>query len=394
MSVHNCRTNVKERLWTRNLIFIMLANCCSSLSFQILIPTLPVYLQYYGHSETVVGFVVGILVLTTILFRPIIGNITDRWNKKYLFVIGLLIIMLSVFSYQFTMLVMPLIFIRLLHGVGWGIVTTAANTLAIDSIPKTRMGEGFGYYGLSSVFSMAVAPAIGLYIIQWGFRLLFITASVLALLGIIFAICITYHRTGSEDAITKKIKLAELFERRAIKPSLINFFISLTFSSITTYITLYAIELGVDHIGVFFMIFSITLFMVRPLTGRMVDQRGYHYVILPGIILIGIGILILIFSKSMIYFIAAAVLYGIGLGAVQPSLQTMVAFHAPSSRYGAANSTFLLSSDLGFGIGAMVWGKAVDVTSYSMMYSFVLIPTFLAFAFQLFNMKNRNQLKK
>lgn len=363
------------------------------MSFQILIPTLPVYLQYYGHSETVVGFVVGILVLTTILFRPLIGNITDRWNKKYLFVIGMLIIMLSVFSYQFTTLVMPLIFIRLLHGVGWGIVTTAANTIAIDSIPKARMGEGLGYYGLSSVFSMAVAPAIGLYMIQWGYRILFITATVLALSGMIFAICITYNWTGSKNKIEKKIKVLELFEIRAIKPSLLNFFISLTFSSITTYISLYAFDLGIQNVWLFFMILSITLFIVRPITGSIIDQKGFNYIILPGIILIGIAIIIIVFSKSITHLIVAGVLYGIGLGAIQPSLQTMVAFLAPSKRYGAANSTFLLSSDLGFGIGAFVWGKVVDLTNYSTMYFFVLIPTLLAFVFQLINMKMQNKEK-
>lgn len=369
----------REGLWTRNLILIIIVNCCSSMSFQILMPTLPVYIEQLEFKEAAIGLVVGTLTLTTILLRPFMGKLIDSWNRKGLLFIGLGIITLSIFIYQFAFTIKTLIILRLIHGVGWGLVTTATSTIAADVIPKSRLGEGIGYYGLSTVLSLAIAPAIGLYIIEkWSFVYLFNFATILTGLGLVFSLLVKYQlRDTIPSDKGLKVGSSPFFERTSVLPALVNLCMSLTLSAIVTFISLYAMEIEIENIGLFFTIYALTLLMIRPLSGYLADRKGFTYVLLPGIISVIFSLVIIIFAGNLLHFIAAAVFYGIGWGAVHPSLQAMIIYRAPTDRIGVANSTFLLSSDIAFGIGAILWGGIASYTGYKGMFVLVLVPAIL-----------------
>lgn len=364
-----------------------MANFCSSLSFQILTPTLPLYIQKQGHSQAMIGFIVGILTFTTIIFRPFMGKAVDTWSRKSFFIIGMAILSVSIFSYQFSESILSLTILRLFHGVGWGMVTAAAGTIAADFIPSQRIGEGMAYYGLSTVFSMAVAPILGLNLVEFlGFQSLFITTTLFTILGIIFGSLLNYKGVNLDKEIFNVSR--SLFERSAFKPSVINFFISLTFSSITTFIALYAADLNIRNIGSFFTVLALTLIIIRPITGKFVDRKGFHFVMLPGLIALFSSIVIITAAKGLLSFLAAAIIYGIGFGILQPSLQALVVYRIPPRRRGAANSTFLLSSDLAFGVGAILWGFIADFAGYRTMYMYVLIPVVCGLIILLFMKEN------
>lgn len=375
-----------EKLWTRNFVLILLANCCSSISFQLLTPTLPVYVkEYLGQTELVVGFVVGVMTLTTVLLRPFTGVLTDTWNRRNLCALGMMICAASIFFYQFAEWVLFLVLLRLLHGIGWAVVTTVNVTIASDALPRHRLGEGMGYYGLSTVFSLAVAPSFGLYLINvWSYTQLFLVTTLLLVIGAVLGLCIQGQQWSPRPKLHVNHFLTGLFERTAIKPSLVNFCVSLSFSAIMTFIALYAAQFRIENIGIFFTVFACTLLVMRPLAGRLVDAKGYKIVIIPGIFALVGSMVILYFASSLFHFLVAAVLYGIGYGVIHPSLQAMVVSRAQPEKRGAANSTFLLSSDLAFGIGAILWGAVASVTGYRVMYLLVLIPILMALYVHLF----------
>ncbi|MDG5788854.1 MFS transporter [Evansella sp. AB-P1] len=365
-------------LFNRNFLLILFVNFCSSISFQILTPTLPIYVeQQLGFTEIMVGMVVGILTFTTILVRPFSGKAIDIWNRRNICFIGLLICVFSIFLYQFADQIGYLIFLRLVHGIGWGIVTTATITIATIAIPNNRLGVGMGYYGLSTVFSIAIAPALGLHIINvWDFKVLFLFASSLLLLGTLMSIMI---KLPSDDKGSGTVKdlfnvKSNFIDINALKPSIVNFCISLTFSAIITFIALYALQYEIDNIGYFFTVFALTLLIIRPMSGKLVDRKGYRVVILPGLIFLGVAIILIVIAESLILFLLAAVFYGIGYGSMHPSLQAMVVSRSTKKNRGTANSTLLLSTDVGFGLGAILWGIVANVTGYQTMFVLLLIP--------------------
>ena len=62
---------------------------------------------------------------------------------------------------------MLLLVIRFLHGISFGIASTATGTIVANIVPKIRCGEGIGYFGLS-VTVASVGPFIGMFFSQHG----------------------------------------------------------------------------------------------------------------------------------------------------------------------------------------------------------------------------------
>ena len=66
-------------------------------------------------------------------------------------------------------------------------------------------------------------------------------------------------------------------------------------------------------------------------------------------------------------------LYGVGYGGSQSTLQSLAVMNAPSSRYGAANGTFFVGFDFGYGIGALLAGILSEIIGYANMYLFLIL---------------------
>lgn len=367
--------------WKRNFILVLLANACSSVSFQMLTPALPFYVVHIlGQTEFMAGLVVGILTFATILARPFSGKAIDFFNHRTLGILGMLICAITIFFYQFAQHTILLILLRLIHGVGWAIVTGTTITIASLSIPKNRLGAGMGLYGVSSVFALAISPGFALFIIEtFHFQFLFVTASLLVAIGCLLVYFVENNpQTSFQKRNRNKWNWKNLFSglivRRAIKPALINFCVSQTLSVILTFAPIYAAQYEIKNMGLFFAIFAATLLLSRLLTGRLIDTRGYRIVIFPGLILVMGSIVLLSVATTLSVFLMAAVLYGFGYGCIHPSLQAIVAARSLPEERGAANSTLLLSSDLGFGLGAVIFGFFANILGYQFIFPLLLVP--------------------
>lgn len=353
----------------------------------MLLPTMPLYIQKLGATEDIVGLVIGIFTITAVALRPFAGRALDTTGRKSVYFFGLIIIILATFLYNFMATVSMVLALRLLHGVGWGAATTAGGTVAADVIPRSRLGEGMGFYGLTTVIAMATAPAIGLQMIKlWGFGALFYTSAILAILAAISALFIKYQSI-KPIIIEKTPTKYRMYEKEAYKPTAIIFLITLTYGAIVSFIALYAAQFNIENIGIFFTVYALTLLVFRPLFGRLADKKGYDYAMIPGIICIGLTMIILFFAQSLFFFILAAVSYGVGFGAVQPSLQAMAVYNVPSQRRGAANGTFMSGFDLGIGIGSILCGLAAKAFGYNTMYLLALLPVVISFFLYLLSRK-------
>lgn len=364
------------KLWTRNFILIALINLVIFLGFQMLMPTLPFYVTYIGGSNAAAGLVIGVFAVSSVLVRPFAGKAIDTYGRKGVFLLGLGVFLASVLIYNWISLVAVLMFFRFIHGLGWGASSTAAGTIAADVIPKQRLAEGMSFYGLASNIAMAVAPALGLYLIQqYGFSTLFFASASASALALTLALFIRYQRTPQDSTKTK----SALFEKSAFRPSLIIFFVTMTYGAIVSFLALYAKQLGIANIGPFFTVYALTLIIVRPVFGKVADRRGYNIVMIPGLLAVFVTMLLIANSQALGLLIVAAVIYGIGFGAVQPTLQAMTVKNVPFNRRGAANGTFYSAFDLGIGLGSGIWGTIAQTFGYSQMYLLASVPALIAF---------------
>ena len=363
----------EEQLWTRDFVVITLISLFTFIGFQMLLPTLPVYAKLLGGSDTAAGLVVGIFTFSAVIIRPFTGYFLDVYGRKGILLMGLLIFTASVLAYIWAPSLLILLVFRFIHGLGWGLTSTASSTVATDVIPKSRLGEGMGYYGLSGTLSMALAPALGLYIIScFNFNVLFLLSAGMLTVAIVLALTINYHK----PATTKPG--FNLIEKAALRPTIVVFFITMTYGAVVAFIALYAAQQGIGNIGSFFTIYALTLALARPICGRLADRIGFGFVIIPGIILIAGAMFLLYFAGSIQWFWLVAILYGAGFGAAQPALQALAVISVPPQRRGLANGTFFTGFDMGIGLSSIMWGAVAGVTGYSVMYLLATIPAMAA----------------
>lgn len=366
----------KSRIWTKDFIIIVIANFFIFTSFQMTLPTLPLYVQEIGSNETWVGIIVGIFTFSALLIRPFGGKLLDTTGRAPVFLIGLAILVLSLYSLAISTTILILVIVRIVQGVGWGLSNTASGTIASDLVPKDRRGEGLGFFGLSGNLALAIGPALGLFLVDHiEFSTLFIICGSLTLIALVLALNVRYVKPEplTDSEIQEDADTAERFnfiEKRALPASALLFFITFTFGGIATFLPAYTFQQGFQshYIQIYFVLYALALVTTRFFAGRIYDRRGLPIVFIPGIILIISGLTLLAILNSPVYLFAGAILYGLGFGTVQPALQASAINSTPIRKRGMANATYFSAFDLGVGLGAITFGLVAQYAGYSSIY--------------------------
>ncbi|MFT4106728.1 MAG: MFS transporter [Lacrimispora sp.] len=371
----------RQTLWTKDFIIISLVNLLLFCGFQMLLPTLPLYAKSLGGADALLGWLLGAATVASLIIRPVSGIILDKIGRKGIFFGGAIIIILVTIAYSHFPVVGMIIGIRFLHGIGWGMATTASSTMASDIIPKPRFGEGMGFFSLSSSLAMALAPGIGLGLLaSGGFISLSRWSAGLGAAALLLAFFI---RSRKPAAKTEGKLKASPYEKASALPSFVMFFISSTYGSITGFLSLYAAGKNISNIGMFFTVYALFLLLSRPLYGKLTDRFGFPVIVYPGFLLTAAAMILLSKSATLPMFLASAAVYGLGFSALQSSFQTMAVIRAPKERLGAANATFFTGFDGGIGFGSVIGGMIASRAGYSNMYFyfslFILIAAILYF---------------
>ncbi|MBU8728522.1 MFS transporter [Cytobacillus pseudoceanisediminis] len=355
-----------EKIWSRDFVLILMSNFFIFLGFQMTLPTIPLFVEKLGGNDQLIGIVVGIFTFSALLLRPYAGHMLETKGRRFVYLTGLAIFVLSVGSFGFVNSLIFLFVLRIVQGFGWGFSTTASGTIATDLIPAKRRGEGMGYFGLSGNIALAFGPTLGLALAGViSFKLLFLICALLGLAALVLSSRINYKQAEKQSV---PLKRWDIYEKSALRPSFLLFFITVTFGGIASFLPIYSAQKGIGGIHWYFLLFAIALMISRTFAGRLYDQRGHQAVFLPGAVLILAAMFLLAWLPNSMIMYIAAIFYGLGFGSVQPALQAWSVKEAPANRRGMANATFFSFFDLGVGIGAMVFGQIAHLFGYSSIY--------------------------
>lgn len=379
----NAMVEAKEKIWTKDFILICLANFFVFLGFQMTLPTIPLFVEHLGGNDQLIGLVVGIFTFAALMVRPFAGHALETKGRRFVFLLGLAIFVLSVGSYSFIASIFLLFMMRVIQGIGWGFSTTASGTIATDIIPASRRGEGMGYYGLSGNLALAFGPSAGLLLAEMlSFSHLFLICAALGLASLLFALNITYKKIGQPQV--REHNKWDIYEKSALEPSILLFFLTVTFGGIASFLPLYTAQKGISGIQWYFLLYALALMVTRPFAGQLYDKKGHRAVFIPGAALIFIAMLLLAWLPSNVILFTAAILYGLGFGTVQPALQAWSVEKAAKNRKGMANATFFAFFDLGVGVGAMIFGQVSHWFGYSSIYVTAALSVLISIIFYLY----------
>jgi MFS family permease len=364
----------QQKLWTKPFLLFTLSNLFLYMNLQMITPALPSYVSArFGSSSVMISFVISAFAITALLSRIFAGGMMGRVNKKAFLFWGLLIFTAASMGYYFAGSVAVIVLVRMLAGVGFGMTSTTYGTMISDMVPAKRMGEGIGYFGLSTSLSMSLAPVLGLVLLNQfsPFVLIAVATLLLILIFPLTSMIKTPRKNETPQAVkttATAAKKLDLMDKKLLLPCGLNLLLSVTYGGVISFITLYGKEIHITNVGWFFLCNALMVILVRPFSGKLFDTKG-HAAILPfGSIMVVIGLLLLSFAHSMPALIASALCYGVGYGTLQPALQAWSIQSVAPHRRGMANGVFLNSIDLGIAIGSICLGIVATATSYAEVY--------------------------
>lgn len=361
-------TQTTDRLWNANYIKVLGANFMLYFSFMLLTPLLPLYLSdTYDANKDVIGVVLSGYTITSLVVRLFSGYIVDSFPRRMVLLSAFLVFSLFFAGYLVTGGLLLFAIVRTLHGAPFGLATVANSTVAIDVLPSLRRTEGIGYYGLSNNVATAISPTVALVIFAatQSYNHLFLLSLVVALMG--FVINYTVKLPKKELKTDRPpISLDRFILLKGWSQSLTMMCFSFSYGVISTYVAIYGKEeLGIEGgTGLFFLLLASGLFLSR-LTGAHSLRRGRIVQnASEGVLISLVGYLLFALLHNQWGFYGAALIIGLGNGHMYPAFQNMLINLAPNDRRGTANSTLLVSWDVGCGVGMLVGGVAIEYASF------------------------------
>ncbi len=377
------------KLWTKDFIIISCVKFFISLVFYLLIVIMSVYaVDEYQASLSQAGLVAGIFILGTLAGRIIISRYIDLIGRRKTLFIGLISNLFTTALYLIQYDINFLLVNRFLHGFTYGISSSAASIIAAQIIPETRKGEGIAYFSLSTILSAAIGPFIGTFMSQkTSFEMIFglcIVQGIICLLIALF-VYVPSLEIPKDKSIIKGFKLSDFIDSNAVPISVVTLILGFCYSSIFTFINLYALENNlVNSASFFFLIYSIAILISRPFTGPLMDVKGANYVMYPGFILFMLGMVLLSSVHNGYMLLISSFLIGLGFGNLQSCSQALTIKVVPQQRVGLATSTYFIFLEFGTGSSPFLLGLLIPFISYSELYAIISVVVLLCFVIYYF----------
>lgn len=358
----------KERLWNSNYLKVWCANFMIFFSFMLLTPLLPSYLSdTFGADKQTIGIVLSGYTLTALLIRALSGYIVDSFPRRTVLILSYALFALFFAGYIVAGSLILFAIVRTLHGAPFGATTVSNSTVAIDVLHPSRRAEGIGYYGLSNNIATAISPTVALLLFgaYKSYDLLFWVAFITALIGLTSTLSVKLR----EREIVKNnqpLSLDRFILLKGWRQGAAMICYAFSYGVLATYIAIYGQEeLGITGgTGLFFMLLAIGLILSRLVGGRKLRQGKVTQNASIGIAVSLVGYFVFAAIHNYWGYYGAALIIGLGNGHMFPAFQTMFINLAPNSQRGTANSTLLVSWDIGIGLGILVGGIVSEHIGY------------------------------
>ena len=403
----------KEKLFNIYFFIIAFVNLGSSTMMQMFNSTITLHIDALDYAASVSGTLISIGAVSATVYRFFGGKLCEKRGRRTLIILGLA-------DFAFMSLLMGIVdelvllyILRILQMFGYSMASTSVSVAIIDVIPQKRVGEGLGYYSLAASLPQAFGPSVALFLyhMKGGFGTVMAGAALMGLIALILTVLFLDYekkrtvshakRPNTESALQKNALEPEtalqecvsepepalessmletegkktpkgiwkFIEKRALPAAWVYFFVMISGSLVSMYLTLYASKTGIDNAGWFFTISVIFMVAARLSSGRLCDRMGVLYAVVPGILSVAAGfVLLLLCSRVTALFYIAGAFYGFGTGMTAPALNAQAVREVPKDRVSIASSTFFLPVDISFMAGSVLWGVMIDHFSFSVIF--------------------------
>jgi len=288
-------------------------------SFNLILPELNNFITALGGEEQK-GLVISLFTISAGISRPFSGKLSDKIGRKKVMVIGVLVCFLTSILYPLSFSVWFFLLLRFFHGFSAGFTPTGATALITDMIAAVTAA-------LSGILLAYVQETL---ILKEKFK-------------------ITHLR----------IRWNDVFEPTVL-PSAMVMFLSATCSGIIFVLTPdMSAYLGIQNKGWFFGIYVISTIIIRLMTSSLSDRIGRRKTLIIGMIFLIASMIMIGYSKDIVSYTVAAIIFGIATGISSPTFFAWTADLSAPDRRGVGAGTMFIALELG-----IMFGSASTLLTY------------------------------
>jgi MFS family permease len=334
---------------------------------------LPVFIEAGGGTRSHVGIIMGAIGFSSVLCRPWTSGVPDRLGRKRSYTLACTF--MAVVPAAFLLLgsldnlgFVPLLLLRLAHGVALALYFTSGLTYIVDIVPSTRLNQGVGMYGAAGLAGMAIGPAVAEMVSSvWGFQVLFAIASGTALIGLVVHLPLPDPTQRPLDRMTPTF-FNVLFRTKTLVVVLLSSLFGVGLAGITNFVVPCALDRSITPSSSFFISYSISAIAVRFVGGGLADRFGERRLIPFAMVVTGTGLLLIAFMSSNPVLLAAGFLTGCGAGFLFPCLGVLAIRNEPPEVRGTLNGIFTGSIDAGIFSGSILLGYIGEWFGYTALF--------------------------
>ena len=329
-------------------------------SYTSLFVIVPPYVLHRGGQEWQLGIIIGSFGIMGVLIRPFAGRRIGIIGPKKVAIAGSLILgfgsLLSIPALSAWWIV-P---VRMIQGMGLAIGPVATSTMTANLAPARRRAEAMAYMGNAISIAGIYAPVLSFWILDnGGFHNAFLYSAINAGVSALLALKISSSRTRGVVPQASGEK-SPLVAKAALFPTIVFLTFTFTTAPVNAFLPILAQQQNLGNPGWYFTVYSITSIVAMSIAGPIADRFGRPTVIVPGLLMTGLGMFVLMTSFYQLMFLAAGFLTGIGFGMIQPGIQSLTIDRVPQKDRGAGMATLQQAWDVGGSGGAFALGPVAS----------------------------------
>ena len=369
----------KDRIWTKDFVLLLVSLLLISCANYYFASSIAIYANLIGCTGALAGLITASFYVGSVGMRLVNGVLVQKYGPHKLMAVSAALCFCACFAHNYAGAAGMLLTLRLLHGAGYSIFTTASGTAASYLVPRGRLSEGMGYYTIGNVIAMAIGPSIALALITNNtieeFRSLFYTAAAICFTALMLVMFLKDKDIETGDGEPEKKQVARTlpptfcgFERAVFLPAFVSFLMTFSYSPVIVYLSIFALQRGWGGVGLAYTIYAAGLLSSRLFAGRLGDRMGADYVMIPSYLCGAAALALIGLSGSEWQMFFAMGCMGLCIGAYNPQINVLCITRCSKERRGTATAAFYGASDLGFAVGSAVTGFFIDHLGFVFTY--------------------------
>lgn len=356
------------------LIILMINMFIAMLGIGLIIPVLPEFMSMLGGSGEAGGYLVAVFGLTQFIFSPIGGEWSDKYGRKKLIILGLIIMTVSSVIFALGTSMWMLYVSRLIGGIGAAFLIPPMMAYIADITTLETRGKGMGLLGSAMSLGFVIGPGVGGLLADISVRAPFYVSAAVSLVATLVSLFLLPETLSLEDQLRHRNTM--LKRENVIK----QFALSFRKPYFALLIMIFTLTFGLSHFETMFPFFVTGKFhyderdiamviTIGALIGTIIQavaigpvlQRfGEKAVITGSFLFSAISLVLMLFSGNFYYVLGVALIFFTATALLRPAINTALSKMAGDEQGVAAgmNNAYMSIGNI---VGPALAGTLFDV---------------------------------